>query len=87
LTATLAFLDKLAGKKLQGSLFVITSMTGRDIRHFSEYPDEEEVLFPPNSQFRVDKVLTQVEEKDSMLSDLSAYDLSELDVYVLQQLA
>jgi hypothetical protein len=47
--AILEFVDRLPGRKLQGSLFVIDSITGKDIRHFSSFPNEEEVLFAPNS--------------------------------------
>ena len=51
-TATLDFVNQLAGRRLQGSLFIIASTGAKDIRHFSAIPDEEEVLFPPNSQAR-----------------------------------
>ena len=57
-TAMLDFVNNLPGRKLQGSLFVIDSMTAKDIRHFSAIPDEEEVLFPSNSQFKVERVVT-----------------------------
>jgi hypothetical protein len=86
-TSTLDFVDKLPGRKLQGSLFVIHSTTAKDIRHFSAIPSEEEVLFPPNSQFSVQKVVTSETEKKALLDELGAYDLTELDVYMLKQLA
>ena len=86
-TATLDFVNMLPGRKLQGSLFVIHSTTAKDIRHFSAIPSEEEVLFPPNSQFKVQKVLTSEPEKKALLGELGAYDLTELDVCVLKQLA
>ena len=85
--ATLEFLSVLPGRKLQGSLFVISSITAKDIRHFSAFPGEEEVLFPPNSQFKVDKVLRKEEGKKMVLNQLAAYDMTELDVYVLKQTA
>ena len=85
--ATLEFVTALPGRKLQGSLFVIASITAKDIRHFSAYPGEEEVVFPPNSQFRVDRVLRSEEDKKRVLDQLVAYDMTELDVYVLQQTA
>ena len=57
----------------------------QDIRHFSAIPSEEEVLFPPNSQFKVEQVLTNEQEKKSELNTLAAYDMSDLDVYILKQ--
>ncbi|CAE7354454.1 dlst [Symbiodinium natans] len=59
--ATLDFVSVLPGRRLHGSLFVIDSITAKDIRHFSAIPSEEEVLFPPNSQFLVARVLTGVD--------------------------
>ena len=75
------------GRKLQGSLFVIDSIAAKDIRHFSAIPSEEEVLFPPNSQFKVAKVVTSEPEKKALLNQLGAYDMTDLDVYVLRQMA
>ena len=77
----------LAGRKLSGSIFVIHSITAKDIRHFSAFPSEEEVLFPSNSQFKVERVVTSVPDKAALLTDLTAYDLSDLDVYVIKQVA
>lgn len=85
--STLEFVKVMPGRKLLGSMFAINSITAKDIRHFSVYPSEEEVLFPPNSQFRVDKVVTAESDKKSLLDQLGAYDMSDLDVYVLQQIA
>ena len=85
--ATLDFVQMLPGRKLMGSLFVIHSITGKDIRHFSAFPSEEEVLFPSNSQFKVDRVATSAPDKAALLSDLSGYDLADLDVYVITQVA
>ena len=85
--ATSDFVNKLPGRKLQGSLFIIDSITAKDIRHFSAFPSEEEVLFPPNSQFTVEQVVTREEEKKALLSQLGAYDMTDLDVYVLNQTA
>ena len=86
-TATLDFVNVLPGRKLSGSLFVIDSITAKDIRHFSAIPGEEEVLFPPNSQFKVEKVVTSEQEKKALLNQLGAYDMTDLDVYVLKQIA
>jgi hypothetical protein len=86
-TATLEFVNVLPGRKLSGSLFVIDSITAKDIRHFSAIPSEEEVLFPPNSQFKVEKVVTSEQEKKALLDQLGAYNMADLDVYVLKQMA
>ena len=43
------------------------------------------MLFPPNSQFKVEQVLTNEQEKKSELNALAAYDMSDLDVYILKQ--
>ena len=86
-TKTLEFVNVLPGRKLSGSLFVIASITAKDIRHFSAIPDEEEVLFPPNSQFMVEKVVASEQEKKASLDQLRAYDMADLDVYVLKQIA
>jgi len=59
----------------------------QDIRHFSAIPSEEEVLFPPNSQFRVEEVLTSEQDKRNTLHAIAAYDMTDLDVYVLKQIA
>ena len=80
-------MSQLPGRKLQGSLFAIESVTAKDIRHFSAIPGEEEVLFPPNSQFKVEKVLGSAQEKRALLGQLGAYNMDDLDVYVLRQLA
>ena len=85
--ATLEFVNQLPGRKLMGSLFVIDSITAKDIRHFSAIPSEEEVLFPPNSQFKVEKVVESEQEKKALLKDLGAYNMTDLDVYVLKQTA
>ena len=85
--ATLEFVNVLPGRKLSGSLFVIDSITAKDIRHFSAIPSEEEVLFPPNSQFKVEKVVESEQEKKALLDQLGAYNMTDLDVYVLKQMA
>ena len=83
--ATLDFVQMLAGRKLMGSLFVIHSITAKDMRHVSAFPGEEEVLFPPNSQFKVDRVVTSAADKATLLSKLT--DLTDLDVNVIMQVA
>ena len=85
-TETLEFVNR-SGRNLSGSLFIIDSITAKDIRHFSAIPSEEEVLFPPNSQFKVAKVVASEQEKKALLNQLSPYDMTDLDVYVLKQMA
>ena len=85
-TATLEFVNT-SGRRLSGSIFVIDSITAKDIRHYSAIPSEEEVLFPPNSQFKVERVVTTEQEKKTLLNQLGAYDMTDLDVYVLKQMA
>ena len=62
----------LPGRKVMGSLFVIHAITAKDMRHVSAFPGEEEVLFPPNSQFKVDRVVTSAADKATLLSKLTA---------------
>ncbi len=87
--ATLDFVQMLPGRQLMGSLFVIHSLTAKDMRHISAHPGEDEVLFPPNLPFKVDRVVTSATDSDTaaLLSELTAYDLSDLDVYVIMQVA
>merc|ERR1712187_753076 len=85
--ATLEFVNKLPGRMLQGSLFIVESLTAKDIHHFSAVPGEEEVLFPPNSQFKVLEVVATEQAKKSLLSQLAAYNMADLDVYRLSQVA
>ena len=66
---------------------MIHSITAKDIRHFSAFPGEEEVLFPPNSQFKVDRIVTSAVDKAALLTELTAYDLTDLNVYEIMQLA
>ena len=68
-------------------MFVIESICAKKIEDFSAIPAEQEVVFPPNSQFKVQKLLAHEDEKKAMLNQLVAYDMTELDVYVLKQVA
>ena len=71
--ATLVFVQMLAGRKLMGSFFVIRPIAAKDMRHVSAFPEElEEVLFPPNPQFKVDRVVTSAADKATLLSRLTA---------------
>eukprot|EP00993_Chasmostoma_nieuportense_P004232 NODE_4913_length_723_cov_15.199664_g4750_i0.p1 GENE.NODE_4913_length_723_cov_15.199664_g4750_i0~~NODE_4913_length_723_cov_15.199664_g4750_i0.p1 ORF type:complete len:214 (-),score=66.60 NODE_4913_length_723_cov_15.199664_g4750_i0:82-654(-) len=40
----------------QGIVFVIEGKSGREIKHYSFYPTEEEFLFPPNTRFKVERI-------------------------------
>jgi len=84
---TLDFVSILPGRMLHGSLFIIDSLTAKDIRHFSSLPGEEEVLFPPNSHFKVLEVVGTEQAKKGLLSQLAAYNMTDLDVYRLRQMA
>ena len=46
----------------------------------------QEVLVLPNAQFKVIQRLVTPAEKEEALDDLSAYDMADLNVYVLEQL-
>ena len=51
------------------------------------FAGEEEVLFLPNPQFLVESVLASDADKKAALEQLAAYDMAELDVYFLKQVA
>ena len=56
--ATKAFLAKGSnGGEATGTLFIIDKGWGYDIQPYSLFPDEEEILFEPERQFRVVSVL------------------------------
>ena len=84
-TVPLTFI-KQEGYKLYGSYFVIESNGAKEIEEFSEFPEEEEVLFPLNSHFKVVAKLETLAEKAAALTQLTAYDLTDLDVYKLKQI-
>jgi len=73
------------GGRLAGSLLVLHVRTGKEIEIFSEFPEEEEVLLGANSFFRVESKLEGADEKRALLADLAAYDMTDLDVYVMRQ--
>lgn len=54
----------------EGMLFVITALTGKSIKHFSIYPHEDEVLFPPNAHFKVTRVTSEKAEMAKVLLQL-----------------
>ena len=45
-----------------------------------------QVLFLPNSEFHVLKVVTDHAEKKALLGKLASYNLEDLDVYILRQM-
>ena len=47
---------------------------------------ERKVLFPLNSHFEVVDKLNSLALKQQALSDLGAYDISDVDVYKLKQI-
>ena len=81
------FVETLPGVKLSGSMFVIEACVAKKIEKFSDYPGEQEVLFLPNASFKVSKRLQAQHEKQVELDQLSAYDMENLDVYILTQLS
>ena len=58
---------------------------GKEIEAYSAFPEEEEVLLKFNTFFKVTAKLQTEAEKKAELTDLTAYDLSLLDVYILHQ--
>ena len=74
------------GNSLIGTFFVIQCKTAKGIEEFSAYPEEEEVLLKYNTFFKVTRKAESEGEKKALLSDLAAYDLSNLDVYQLKEL-
>ena len=75
------------GNRLAGSAFIIEPITAKDICHDFAIPSEEEVLFPSNSQFLVQKTLQTEQEKLNVLAGLPASNMSDLDVHVMKQVA
>jgi hypothetical protein len=77
---------KQQGLKLIGTFFVIECKTAKAIEEFSAYPEEEEVLLKYNTFFKVVRKAGSGADKRQLLDDLSAYDLSLLDVYILKEI-
>lgn len=73
------------GAVLSGTVFVITCSTGKDIRDFSAYPHEEEVLLTCNFCTRVLNRVEADHEKRTLLGSLAPYEISGVDVYVLEE--
>ena len=79
-------METLPGVKLSGSIFVIKAKSAKKIEALSVYKSEKEVLFMPNSQFKVLKRLETEKEKQEELPQLAVYGMDSLHVYVLEQL-
>jgi len=70
-------------EKKSGTLFLIESKTGKNISKYSAEQREEEVLFGPNSRFKIISCVD--EEQRKMLGFFLNEDLSLLDVYHLEE--
>lgn len=66
----------------QGILFVITALTGKSIKHFSKYPHEDEVLFPPNAHFQVTRRTDDKAEMAMVLVQLKPHQLENIKTTV-----
>merc|ERR1711906_57884 len=66
----------------QGILFVIRALTGKSIKHFSKYPHEDEVLFPPNAQFEVTRRTDDKAETATALAPLKQHQLEKIKTTV-----
>merc|ERR1719334_1820079 len=82
---TINFLGKTNDGDLQGSLFILDIDSGYEIQFFSEIPHEEEVLLQLNSIFSVKKKIV-AQKKCEELPTLLAYNLENVDIYILKQL-
>jgi len=82
---TLNFLS-VTGSRVSGSLFIVGSVIGKEVEELSEFPCEEQVVFNLNSFFKVEQGPSNNAEKLALMPDLGAYNLNDVDIYVLQQL-
>jgi len=80
----LDFVDRV-GNKLTGTYFVIDSTSGKKLHEFSQFPNEMEVFFRTNSFFKVCHRLEAELDKRERVPELALYDVTNLDVYVLEQ--
>ena len=60
--------------------FIIKARSAKDISGFSNFPDEEEVRFLPNSEFHVTKVVTDHAEKKAPPGKPASYNLEDPEV-------
>lgn len=85
---TIRFLT-ITGEKLDkliGTMFIMDVCVGTEVEFFSDFPKEEEVVLPTNTQWKVTDYIEDEQEKKQNLPILASYDLSGLDVYRLTQL-
>lgn len=66
------------GQKGKRAFFTIECHNGKDIRDFSFFGDEDEILLPPMQQYRVKAVLPQPEMMMIQLEETNAKSLLEL---------
>ena len=67
------------------TIFVINAKSAKDIAPFSAFKNEQEALFPMNTQFRVTRKLEGSDKKNE-LRELASYCLDKVDVYMLDEL-
>jgi len=71
-----------------GIHFVIEPLTAKSIEKFSVVQEEEEVLFPPNSHFTVEKITGDKHEMAKLLSKLKDENIQDIrTMVVLKQYA
>jgi hypothetical protein len=85
MTATLQFLGRSINGGLEGTLFVVDVNAGKEIDLFSAFPNEDEVLLELNSHFLVAGKIEGKQNKCEVLEDLAAYNMEQLEVYLLKQ--
>eukprot|EP00759_Apiculatamorpha_spiralis_P003414 PhF_6_TR11599/c1_g3_i1/m.18785 len=75
--------QKFSGGGAKGTLFVVLGqLTGRDVHLFSRFPEEEEVLLPPQSYFKVVYRTSEIENimgKTGPIITVSQLDLHDVD--------
>ena len=61
-----------------GSLFILRSAQARAISRFSMFPEEHEVLFRPNTVFRIDSTLFQASDIGQFYCSVDNFVMSEV---------
>ena len=62
----------------EGTLFILQSLSARAISAFSKYPEEEEVLFRPNTLFTITSTLYGTSEIGKFYSDVDNIAMAEV---------
>ncbi|XP_074006625.1 erythroblast NAD(P)(+)--arginine ADP-ribosyltransferase-like [Numenius arquata] len=70
--ASTSFL-KLVAKRFKGTLFSVSTCYGVPIRHFSFYPNENEVLIPPYERFVVTSITKRWKRTHIQLESVGTY--------------